>query len=148
MGSATTYAESVASCHVPTPIRSQSPVTAAAAAAVLPDVPPLPVRRQLDFPDGGGGDANLDDDDDGDFLFRAAEEIERSLHERRTVQGLTLLPPPPAAVALPPPTFREMQCICRRGPCDVEWKEPGGWTYVCSATPVTPHPTPKPTSLS
>ncbi|CAM0874349.1 unnamed protein product [Alopecurus aequalis] len=121
MSSATTYPESVASCRDPTPTRSLSPAAAAAAA------PPLPVRRQLDF---HGGDGNLDDDDDA-FLFRAAEEMERSLHDlkRRPSQGL----PPP--VALAPPTFPMKQCICGRGPCDVEWKGPGGWAYVCSASP-------------
>uniref|UniRef100_A0ACD5WXQ2 Uncharacterized protein n=1 Tax=Avena sativa TaxID=4498 RepID=A0ACD5WXQ2_AVESA len=129
MSSTTTYAESVASWHAPTPV---------AAATVLPEAPPLPVRRQLDFPGGGGGgNGNLDDEDD-DFLFRAAEEIERSLHERRASQGLTQSPPP-VALALAPPTFPEKQCICGRGPCHVEWREPRGWTYVCSAPPKCKH---------
>ncbi|KAK1644886.1 hypothetical protein QYE76_062691 [Lolium multiflorum] len=138
MSSVTTYAESVASCHAPTPIRSPSPAAVVAAAA-LPDARPHPVRRQLDFP-SGGGDGNMDDDeDDDDFLFRAAEEMERSLHERRATQDLTPPPPPPPPVGLAPPTFPQKECICRRGPCDVEWKEPGGWTYVCSATPKCRH---------
>jgi hypothetical protein len=102
------------------------------------------VRRQLDFPSGAGdGDGNMDDDEDDDFLFRAAEEMERSLHERRATQDL---PPPPPPVGLAPPTFPQKECICRRGPCDVEWKEPGGWTYVCSATPVKRPPSPPPRS--
>ncbi|PNT63546.1 hypothetical protein BRADI_4g17221v3 [Brachypodium distachyon] len=116
MSSSTAYAESVASCRAPAPLRSPSP---AAAAATVQDALHLPVRRQLDFTCGGG---NLDDDDE--FLCCAAEEMERSLYGQTT-------PPPPRAVA--PPTFPVKQCICGRGPCGVEWKKPTGWAYVCSA---------------
>ncbi|KAE8816524.1 zinc knuckle family protein [Hordeum vulgare] len=125
MSSATTYSESIASCRPPTPICSPS---LAATAAAVPDAAPLPVRRQLDFPSGEG---NTDDDDD--FFFLVAEEMERNLDQvaRRAAQSLT-----PPTLAMARPTFRVKQCICRRGPCDVEWKE-GGWAYVCSATPVS-----------
>ncbi|XP_048570253.1 uncharacterized protein LOC125551140 [Triticum urartu] len=124
MSSAATYAESIASCRTPVPIRSPS---LAATAAAVPDAAPLPVRRQLDFP---SGDGNTDDDDD--FFYLVAEEIEemeRNLDQvtRRAAQSLT-----PPTVARARPNFRERLCICRRGPCAVEWKE-GGWAYVCSA---------------
>ncbi|KAI4997077.1 hypothetical protein ZWY2020_052419 [Hordeum vulgare] len=127
MSSATTYSESIASCRPPTPICSPS---LAATAAAVPDAAPLPVRRQLDFPSGEG---NTDDDDD--FFFLVAEEMERNLDQvaRRAAQSLT-----PPTLAMARPTFRVKQCICRRGPCDVEWKE-GGWAYVCSATPKCSH---------
>lgn len=125
MSSATTYAESIASCRTPNPIR---PLSLAATAAAVPDAAPLPVRRQLDFPSGGG---NTDDDDD--FFLLAAEEMERNLDQvnHRAAQSLT-----PPTVAMERPNFREKQCICGRGPCAVEWKE-GGWAYVCSAPPVS-----------
>ncbi|KAF0897056.1 hypothetical protein E2562_032380 [Oryza meyeriana var. granulata] len=105
-----TYGESVASCRAPS--HPQSPAEA---------VPRAAVRRQLDF----GGE--LDDDED-DFLFRAAEETERSHYEAKC-RGFATPPP------LQAPAFVERQCICGRGACNVEQGECGRWAYVCPATP-------------
>ncbi|KAL5204324.1 hypothetical protein ABZP36_009195 [Zizania latifolia] len=118
MSSATTYAESAGSCRAPSRLQSPSPPPAAA-------TPRAAVRRQLHFASGHGGDLT---DDEDDFLFRAAEETERSHHEAKRRAFVSPLPSRA-------PAFLERKCICGRGACNVEQRGCGRWAYVCPATP-------------